>query len=464
MRVSGYIAGALVSAIAATMLLHHLGRDAIGRYGVAVAMVAIVGALSDLGLTAVGVREISLRPAAERWHVAQTLLGLRIVLTMVGTVLIVLITGFVYSKTLAVGVALASVGLLFQVTQDNFAMPLVVELRLGWVSVLELLRQLLSTATIAVLVVVGARLVAFLSVSIPVGVIMVICTVMVVRGRRALRPVFDLDQWRSMMSAALPYTAAVAAAALYLRVAMLLVAAISNPGQAGDFTASFRIIEVLMVVPAVLASAAFPIFARAARDDHERLGYALGRVFEVALIVGTWVAISIAIGAPLAIEIIGGGEFRGASSVLAVQGVALGAMFVSAVWANGLLGLGMYRQIMVLNITALAANACVVTALVLLDGAQGAAIGTAIVEIGAAIANAALVIRGRPQLRPSLRAMPRVAVAGLLGLAPLALPDTPVIVRLALSSLIYGASILALGVLPREIDVFLPSILRRRDL
>jgi O-antigen/teichoic acid export membrane protein len=463
MRVGGYIAGALVSAVAAAMLLHHLGRDATGRYGVAVAMVAIVGALSDLGLTAVGVREISLRPPSERWHVAQALLGLRIVLTIIGAALVIAITAVAYSPTLAAGVALASVGLLFQVTQDNFAMPLVVELRLGWVSVLELLRQTLSTVVIVLLVVFGAHLLAFLSVSIPVGVVMVACTVMVVRGQRALRPMFDREQWRSMMSAALPYTAAVAAAALYLRIAMLLVAAISTPAQAGNFTASFRIIEVLTVIPAVLASVAFPIFARAARDDHERLGYALGRVFEVALVVGAWVSVSIAIAAPLAIEIIGGPKFHGASEVLAVQGVALGAMFVSAVWGNGLLGLGMYRQIMLLNLAALASVAAIVTVLVMMDGAQGAAIGTAIVEVGAATANALLVIRGRPKLRPSLRVVPRVALAALLGLAPLAIPGAPVIARLALSSLIYGAVILALRVLPEEVSVLLPSPLRRRS-
>ena len=105
---------------------------------------AIVGAMSDLGLTAVGVRELSMRPPAERWsararsariadhaHAPRQRRDRRDRL------------GLVYSPTLAAGVALACVGLLLQATQDNFSLPLLVGLRLGTVSALELSRQLL---------------------------------------------------------------------------------------------------------------------------------------------------------------------------------------------------------------------------------------------------------------------------------------------------------------------------------
>ena len=131
------------------------------------------------------------------------------------------------------------------------------------------------------------------------------------------------------------------------------------------------------MVPALLASSALPIFARAARDDHERLGYAIGRVFEVSLIVGAWVAVSIAVGATLAVEVIGGKAYAPAAPVLAFQGVALGAMFVSVVWANALLSLGLYRLILVISLGALALNSILVALLVTGGGARGAAIATA---------------------------------------------------------------------------------------
>ncbi len=452
MRVGGYLLGALVSAVSAALLFRHLGPVDTGHLINALALIAIVGAFSDLGLTAVGVREIATRPEGERWALARDLLGLRITLTVIGVLVMTVVAWLLYSGTLAAGVALAGVGLLLQATQDNYALPLVVGLRLGWVSALDLARQLLTTLVTVLFVLLGARLLPFLGISIPVGLVVLLTTAILVRSTRSLSPSFNLRRWRQFAAPMLPYSAAVAASAVYFRVSILLVSALANGRQNGYFGASFRMIEVLTIVPGLLASAAFPIFARAARDDHERLGYGLGRVHEVAVIVGAWVAVSFAVGAPLAIKIIGGAQFKPAAAVLAIQGVALGAMFVSAVWANGLLSLGLYRQILVISTAALLINAILVASLIELDGARGAAIGTGVAEIILTVVQARAVIRGRPQLRPSARILPRVALAATMGLTPLALVSmgVPTIALLALSTTLFVAVLFALRAFPVE--------------
>lgn len=451
MRVGGYAIGALLSIVSASLLFRHLGVVNGGRYVLALTLVAIVGAVSDLGLTAVGVRELATLPPHERWPLARDLLGLRIALTVCGSVVIVAIAWVAYSTVLAAGVALASVGLLLQATQDNFALPLVVGLRLGWVAALELSRQVLTVALMIALVAAGATLVPFLGVSIPVGAVLVVAAALLVRGTRTLTPTFSLSRWRRFVGAMLPYSLAVAASALYFRVAILLVSALTGSVQQGYFNFSFRMIEVLTVVPGLLISSVFPIFAHAAHGDHERLGYALGRVFEVTVIVGAWIAVSIAVGAPLAVAIVGGAKFAPAAPVLAIQGVALGAMFVSLVWANALLSLALYRLILALNLCTLLVNALLVSALVPLDGARGAAIATAVAEIVAILVQAGAIVRSRPHLRPPLRVLPRVAIAAALALTPLAMTGLPVIVRLVISTALFGAVVLATRAYPPEL-------------
>jgi len=460
--VGGYAVGALFSVVSASLLFRHLGKVEAGEYVLALSLVAIVGALSDLGLTSVGVRELSARPQQERWPLARDLLGLRIALTLLGSVAIVAIAWLAYSPTLAAGVALACVGLLLQATQDNFALPLLIGLRLGWVSALELSRQLFTTVLTVLLVLAGATLVPFLGISIPVGAVVLVATVILVHGTRALTPTFDLTRWRTFLRPMLPYSLAVAASSLYFRVSIILVSVLTTAVELSYFSLSFRIVEVLTIVPALLAGSALPIFAHAAVNDHERLGYSIGRVFEVALIVGAWVAVSIAVGAPLAIAIVGGPSFAPAASVLAVQGVGLGAMFVSVVWANGLLGLGLYRQILVISVAGLALNAALVVPLVSLDGAQGAAIGTACAEIALAVMQCLAVVRRRPLLRPSLRIVPGVALAAALGLAPLALTGIPVIARLAISTALFVAALLITRSYPPELVELLPGALAYR--
>ena len=165
-------------------------------------------------------RELSTLPPNQGWTLARDLLGLRIALTVIIGIALVLIAGVAYSGEVAIGVALASAGLAVQVVQDNASLPLTVGLRLGSISALELTRQVLSTLLIVLLVAVGAGLVPFLGVSIPVGVVTLALTMRLVRGIRRLAPTFKWERWRPLIIAMLPYSLGIAASTLYLRVSI----------------------------------------------------------------------------------------------------------------------------------------------------------------------------------------------------------------------------------------------------
>ena len=57
---------------------------------------------------------------------------------------------------------------------------------------------------------------------------------------------------------------------------------VSTDAETGQFGAAFRVFIVLAAVPGLLVTTAFPLLARAARDDRERLRYALQRLFDTS--------------------------------------------------------------------------------------------------------------------------------------------------------------------------------------
>jgi O-antigen/teichoic acid export membrane protein len=462
MRVSSFLAGSLVSVGAAALLFRHLGVDDTGRYTTALSLSAVVTGFTDLGLTAIGMRELAVLKGAERARLARSLLGIRLVLTAVGVLLITIFAFLVYGRLLALGVLIAGAGVLVQNVQTTLAVPLMASLRFGWVSALDLSRQLLIAGFVVVLVVIGAHLLPFLATAGVAAAVVLVPTAALVRKIIPLSPSFDARQWRALIGPVLTYSAAVAASTLYFRVAIVLVSVLASARELGFFSVSFRVVEVLFTIPGLLVGAAFPIFARAAREDPARLGYALSRVFEVSLVVGVWIALSIAIGAHLAIQIVGGAKFVPAGNVLAVQGIAVGATFVSAVWGYGMLSLHLHRLILVYNLAMLAFVAAVVAVLIPLDGAQGAAIGTAGVELAGAVASGVLLVRGRPHLKPRLKALPRVALAAALAATPVLAGGLPAIVQLILSSIIYAVALVALKAVPSELFDAVPARLRWR--
>lgn len=450
LRVASFAGGSLLGIVGGALLFRHLGVVDAGRYTTALSLGALVAGFTDLGLTAIGMRELATREGADRARLARNLLGIRLALTTLGVVLVTAFAYAAYDPLLGTAVLLAGVGVFVANVQATWAVPLMAGLRLGWVSALDLGRQLVSVALIVALVLIGAELLAFLTIPLIAALVVLVPTALLIRGDIPLAPSFELAQWRAVLAPVLTYSLAVAAASLYFRLAIVLVSLLASDRELGYFSLSFRITEVLFAVPGLLVGAAFPIFARAARDDPARLGYALSRVFEVTLIAGAWVSLSLGVGAPLAIEIMGGSEFAPAAPILALMGIGLGATFVGSVWAFGLLSLHEHKLILALTLSVLAGGCAVLVVLIELDGARGAAIGMALVEVLAAIAGGLLLVRGRPHLRPRLAIVPKVALASLLGAAALLL-DVGDAVRVLIATLVYGIVLLVLRAFPREL-------------
>jgi len=457
LRVVSYFAAMLLSVGSAALLFRHLGTIDTGRYSLAVYLIAIVAGVSDLGLTAVGVREFSVRTGTSRDALARNLLGFRLALSVAGVAVIVafsLAAGYVTVVTL--GVVVAGVGLVLQSAQSTLTIALISELKLGWVATFDFLRAALTAVAVVALILLSGTLLSFLAVTVPVGVVLLVVNVRVLRGRMAMRPAFELREWWGLVRDVLPYSVAVAAATLYFYLAVVLVSLLTGPKILGYFSVSVRVIQVLLVMPGLAVGAAFPIFSRAARDDRARLGYALGRVFEVSLVVGAFVALCLAIGAPLAIRILGGPGFAKAAPLLAIQSVGLGASFVGAVWANGLLSLHRYREILIISLIALMGGGGLIAGLVELDGVTGAAIATAADEFVLALMTGVALWQADRSLAPPLRNVPAVALGVGLGVATTLL-DLPNVLSVVLGGAAYGAVVLALGAVPRELLEHVPG-------
>jgi len=461
LRVASFAAGSLFTIAAGAILFRHLGVVDTGRYTTALSLGALVTGFTDLGLTAVGIRELATLEGERRAQLARNLLGIRLVLTIAGVAIVSAFAFVAYGALLGVGVLITGAGVLVANVQATLAVPLMAGLRLGWVSALDFGRVLVTTALVVLLVLLGANLLPFLAAPAIAALCVLVPTALIVRTDIPLLPAFELRRWRALLGPVLTYSLAVAASTLYFRIAIVLVSLLASGAQLGYFSLSFRIVEALFAIPGLLVGAAFPIFARAARDDPARLGYALSRVFEVSLIVGAWISLMLAVGAPLAVALIGGGRFAPAAPILAIAALGLGGAFVNAVWAYGMLSLHLHRLILAVALGSVAALVAVVAVLVELDGARGAAIGTAVVEIGAAIVAGVLLVRGRPHLRPRLSTVPKVGAAGLLACLPLLVSGVAIAVELLASTLIYGVALLVLRAFPDELRDLLPARVKR---
>jgi O-antigen/teichoic acid export membrane protein len=456
LRTAGYMGGILLSLVSAPLLVRHLGVDQFGRYVTVISLVTIVSGMTEGGLNSVVLREYSTLVGARRAALMGTAVGVRIVLTLIGVALAVLFAvGAGYPEAMVVGTALAGAGLVLQLLQSLLSVSLQSELRFGWASAADLIRQVVNVALLVALIFTGAGLVPLLAVAIPASAVSLVFTIAVLRDRRQLWPDFDLAKGWTLLRASIPWAVVSAVNIIYFRVAIVIMSLVASTLETGYFATSFRIVEVLVGVPGLVMGSAFPILARAARDDPKRFEYVVARLFELAAIVGAWVAVAIEVGAPLAIHVLAANKANPAITVLRIQGLAVTATFFSAGCGFALLARKRYRGALAANLLALALAAGLTLALSPALGARGAAIAAAIAESGLAITEATMLTLGPDRIRLPLGILPVVVLAAAAAVAgPLALGIEPILGAI-LASLVFFGVLRLCGRFPDEVRVML---------
>jgi O-antigen/teichoic acid export membrane protein len=374
LRVGSYVGGLLLALLAAPLLVRYLGQEDFGRYFTVVSLIAIVAGLTEGGLNLIATREYSNLRGEERHGVMANLFGMRLVLSIFGGLLAVLFAALAgYAQVLVIGTAVAAGGMILQLSQMMLVVPLQSSLRFGWAASIELLRQVVSVGLIVSLVLAGAGLLAFLAVPIPACLAALVATALLVRHLTPLVPRFQLGTWRPLMKDAFVFAVAIAVNTLYFRVTVVIMSLGSTGLQTGYFSTSFQVVAVMIALPTLLVGSAFPILSRASAEDLPRLRSAAGRILELSVIVGAWLTLCTVLASDLIVRILGGAEALPAASVLRVQALAVLATFVTVSCGTVLVSLKLFREVLVINLIALAVAVGLSLALVPGGGAQGAA-------------------------------------------------------------------------------------------
>jgi O-antigen/teichoic acid export membrane protein len=453
-----YVATIVLTAATVPLMTRHLGRDDFGRFVTASSVVMIVAGITEFGLSGIGTREYALASPADRRALLANLLGLRTVLTVAGLALaaLLMVLGG-YPSVVVTGMLVSGFGLVLLNVQQTYSISLTAQLDWGVASVFELVNSAVVAAGTVLLVLIGAQLFPFFLVSVASSAAALLAAGIYLRRRVSLLPLFDLAAWRALVRDALPFAAAATVAILYPRIGLVLVSLISNANQTGYYSIAFKVVEVIGGTSGLIASSAFPVFARAGRDDHERLRYAVGKVGDTALIAGVFVTLSLVVAAPFVIEVLGGSSFAPAVPALRLQALALLGGFLAATWSYTLLSLRMHGALLRATLVALVVSVALSVALVPSLGAEGASIASAVCEFVVAGGYLLALARGHAHLRPSLATLPSVAIAATVAMGALLLP-LPSIAQWAFAAPIYLALLALLRAYPSELLGVLRSL------
>ena len=462
LRSAGYVAGLLLTLASAPLLIRHLGQERFGRYVTITSIATVVMGLTEGGLNTIVLRELVTLKGAERKRMLSDALGLRLVLSAVAVALAVAFTAVGgYGGTLVLGALLAGAGILLQAAASFLGVGLQGSLRFGWVTTVDLARQVTNVCLIVALVLAGAGVLSFLAVSIPASAVALGFTAVLVRGLMPLRPAFHPRAWWPLLRDTIPFAIAIALYTVYFRVTVIVMSLSASALQTGYFSTSFRVIEVMIGVPALVIGAGFPILARAASGDRDRFARATERLFELAVLAGALTSVAIGLGARFAVDVLGGHDALPAAPVLRIQGLAMVATWVAVACGYPLLSLRRNRELLIANIAALVASVAGTLALVPVLQARGAAIAAVGAELALAATTAWLLVRADRTLRLPLSILPVALVASAAGVGAGLAVGVHAVVEVIVASIVFVAVVAAFGRFPPEVRDALPAGRRR---
>ena len=251
-----------------------------------------------------------------------------------------------------------------------------------------------------------------------------------------------MHRYAGQLRRSVPLGAAVVINGVYFRVDAVMVATLAGVAAAGRYGIAYRVLDSVLLVPAVVGAAALPALVRA-RDDTTTLHRRTGRLLQGVVLVMTPVVLVGWLAAPWVVRVLGGPAFASSASVLRVLLVAAWFSSVDVVLGLLIVAAGLQGRLLWLNLGALVVNVAGNLVLIPHLAGLGAAAMTAGCEAAVAVVAGVALHRIRGY-QPRIPAAGRLVAVTSLAVctAALLVPAAGWAVAASGACLVYGVGVL----------------------
>ena len=276
-------------------------------------------------------------------------------------------------------------------------------------------------------------------------------------ARRHFRPRLRVDValWWTLLRESVPLGVGAILRRVSWHVDVLILTAFGLAAAAGYFTASYKVIQAMNLIPMTLAQTLFPMLSRTARVRSEEFHDVLHAALKFLLCLSVPLTLVLAVGAGRIVEIAYGPSYAPSAMPLAITSLSLVFIFWTSLYPFLFTALGIPRYYTLAALVSLLVNALVDVALAPRLAQVGVSIGTLSGEVALFAVGSVLLARALGRL-PLLELAGRPLLAGAGMAAVLYLVRDASLVVLVAGTVgalvVYGGLLLLLrAVTPEEI-------------
>ena len=400
-----------VQFVAFARMAGYLGPVGLGVYTFALGLTALLKPFGNFGFREIATRDVAQERIDER-VIVPNLLYWRLVAGAVGYgVLIAIVAVGPFSQPEQRAAVIAGL-LLVTGALETMQASLEVRLRMGWVSIANIVEAFAFAAGVLMLAHLHRGIDDFVWLYVGVNTLYMVVIAAVasakVRYDWSLRP----RSCAPLVKAAVPLGLASLFIGLYYRLDITILAWVHSANAVGQYGVGYRFLEAVSILPALFVSVYGPVLARSVRG---RPG-ALQRRYEVGLHLVLLGAVLVGVvGAMTAWRALprlpGFSSYHGAGVALAILSPAAGLIFVGTVLSAVIVNGHLQRRLLVISGMTLAINLLLNLALIPPFSYVGASVATTLSEL-TVVAASVWVIRTQLGLHLSRRHLTEAAALG----------------------------------------------------
>ena len=382
MQVGGRIVTAVLAVLVVKLLSVYLGKGGYGEYATIYEFLAFFGAIADMGLFTIAVREMS--HTENKSKIFSTTLTLRTILATFAIILAVL-TAFLIPKyegtIIPLGVLFAGISVWFIILSGTISTILQVKLKMGFHALALIIGKIITVALIFFIAQIIYPIPSDFSfyMILVSGIIGSAVTFLITAiASRQFAPIkFSLDkiEAKRLLLEALPFGIALILNTIYFRMDIFLFSIMlphSDKGvcmykfcsdtEAGIYAVAVRMMEVLIIIPLFFMNSVLPTLTRAIKRGSENLRKILSYSFYFLLSTGSAGAIGIYILAVPIVRLISSNEFlstneiHGSDTAIRILMVAMFFTFLTNFLGFALIAFGHQKKLLWINLVAVIFN------------------------------------------------------------------------------------------------------------
>lgn len=304
------------SLVTVGILTRHLGVENFGRYTTALAFTAFFGIFADMGFFYILVRELSISRRGGDKIIAnvnsiRTLVA--IASYSIGFGIAWLVPGYDILTRLAIGVAAGAT--FWQTIQNTLTAVFQINFRMDKAALCDLFGRLSSLGIIIYLVNINAGLLTIMLAYLIGNFLNFALAYILARKYNKIYFAFDFLYWKELIVKTVPMGLAIVLHLIYFKIDTLMLGAMQGPEHVGIYGPSYKIMEVMLIVPAIFISSVLPIYAKYLANKDSRINEALQKAFDFLIISALPIVAGIFMLAEPIVRLIAGDAFLSTSLV-----------------------------------------------------------------------------------------------------------------------------------------------------